>query len=421
MTAIGVDTVEVVTWIPPEVVAPTSLRRPRGWGAVKIGQRRSPRHGKMLDWQGLAGPRGTFLTWVPEAREVRLRLSIPRLAYPLGVPSANAPLRPYRRDVLRVVCQHVLHAMGAQVSSVGVDHIVLLGVEYWAVRKCSFTADVEVTDIIEAFRALGTLERKYSRGARFWTERSQITGFQWETEDHRFQVYGKGKQLLSEARKERGDDRRALLLALGRNHENTLRLEVTCRTAKGVRDLLGISGAGLPTLRRVLQPDVAGYALGREIERLGLSSVSALSRARGGKQRALALDFLAARDRLLENGEQLGRHANLKASRLLQLLGYYCAAGSFSRAELKALWGLSNSTRRELEHDLKGLGLPPVLRQAPTTRRVLAEIVEALRPLVTTERPTLGPGDLDAPVWSSAFASLDLTPNNNFGDLVAHG
>jgi hypothetical protein len=276
-----------------------------------------------------------------------------------------------------------------------------------------------VTEPVVAFAVLAGLRRDYSRRTQTFRQTGITTGVQWGTDDLRFQVYWKGVELHEGALRDRDPERKALLRSLSSNAEKVIRLEVTCRTAKAVRDLFGLSGPDLPRFSRVLQPDVAQYALGREFRRLGLLRVSKLSTAKVSRTRALGMDFLAARDRVREAGQTVGRHlSGVSASRLALLYAYYTLSGSFSDREFLSRWGFSRAALSELRSDLAQLGIPTSTRQTPDARRVLAEIATQLRPLVSLRRPVLARGDLALAPWAPVDAVVDPVSRDDFSHLL---
>ena len=375
--------------------------------------------------------RGMILRVCDETREVRLTLSIPRLAYPWSSKfTYNFPLREKEDiegfDLIRPA-RFVVDTLGLKVPPETQDVNELLRIERWPIVRVAYALDVDVgaENVFPTMRTIADIERARSTKAQAWLYKKQVTGVQFAAGDrYRAMFYSKRAEIETRIRAllhrhegYGGRGPKEFKQKLAEAAAGIIRFEITFMGATKMRQLFGLPTGVQPTFKFMARRHVGDYLLFKELDALRLMYIEGLEDVKEeiGQLDELLRQLCTLALKFNEDPEgRNSRRTRVSLARVYALLGR-CVTSA--QPDLVATWfgGQGESTAKELARDLRALGMPQFGSTSSEAHRRLHAFVEAVaraKPLFPTVKPELPEdaellGDVaDAP-WANELVDYE--------------
>ncbi len=306
-----------------------------------------------------------IIEFTPTSRLVTVRLSVPKWLSQSRL--CNYPLVPIRgvEDLrVRAIQSELARAFGLRLSAIGTDFDDNFPIRRWVVTRVCFAWDIPITDPCCVINACESLQRRWPGTPKRYGQPTETLQWGEKTKApfHTVTLYAKGIELAKEARRLRDPADRETVRRIAEGALGVVRFEVGFHRVRPLREWMDLPSGQLVTLAFMCDPRVGRWALTREAQRLRLDEEYA-SDAAGplSVQVRHVVGVVTERRRRLEatGSERVGRRASITSGRMEQLMVSYFLLSGYTPGEAASILERSASALRDLQSDLREMGLHP--------------------------------------------------------------
>lgn len=367
------------------------------------------------------GP-GINVRWIPEVREVEVRLNIPRL-HQKGAHRYNFPLVEFEQfgDLdLSEAAENFMLALGQQWR----DPVKSTNFGTWPVKRLSYTIDAHTDDVHGTAAALMTRKRLNSEPNGWGTP---VRGGSWMTKGAwKTQFYAKADEINGRIRPLKVKPHNEEYIRSSKEFrreraklaEGVLRFEHSIMSCTQMIDTFGLKSGTLPSFQFVARKDVRNAVVAEELRRLRLHmlptppSPNQLTELKATD----LLSLFGERARAFNSGPLLAKRRGgaIKSGTRSHLMNVYKLLGRVPDTQIMYELEMCPATLRAAKRDLNLLGLNVVgFEDATAHHRLVAYVGELQKEIGSfdAELPMMSEGDyVDAP-WVSSEVADDADDN----------